>query len=583
MVGQEAITRTLANSIDKNRLHHAYLFAGARGVGKTTTARILAKALNCIAGPTPDPCHVCDSCVEIAASSSLDVREMDAASNTGIEDVRETIVNSISIGPARDRFKIFIIDEIHQLSTKAFDALLKTIEEPPPHVLFIMATTEMHKVPETILSRCQVYEFRTIAPKRITEQLRHVAKTLGVEIGDSALAAIARAGEGSMRDAESALDQVISFAGDSITEEDVSEALGLVGFETLNATLQAIADADALKAIAALDEIVALGYDLRNFCRDLMTHLRTLLLIKIAGTESELIEAPPGEVEALGKLADSLSEQDIVRSFTILTKTEQDVRVSSQPRFQLEIGLVKMAHARRLDSVEEALARLTALQEQLSSLGALPSGAAAGAGSTRRARAAPPQQAAPAGRTIQRSQPNNPAAARREAPPADDYDEPPMLEPPDEELRPVSQGAAKSTPPPNSTDDIEKLKNSLEAKRKMMIVSALDKAESVTLEGGVLTVRFKPGAKIYKSNLEGRDARKSVEDACKEVFGRAITLTVSSSAAANPAADQIERKGPRVEADQKGPRVEDDPVVRALVEKFHGEVVEVTEPDRDGQ
>ena len=570
VVGQEAITRTLANSIAKNRLHHAYLFAGARGVGKTTTARILAKALNCKKGPTPDPCDVCDSCLEIAASSSLDVREMDAASNTGIDDVRETIVNSIGIGPARDRYKIFIIDEIHQLSTKAFDALLKTIEEPPPHVLFIMATTEMQKVPETILSRCQVYEFRTIAPKRITEQLRHVADTLGVEISDSALAGIARAGEGSMRDAESALDQVISFAGNSITEDDVSAALGLVGFETLNATLRAINDQDALKAISAVEEIVALGYDLRNFCRDLMAHLRTLLVIKIAGTDSELIEAPPGEVETLASLAGSLSEQDIVRFFTILTKTEQDVRISSQPRFQLEIGLVKMAHARRLDSVEESLARLTALQEQLWSLGALPAGPEPGGTPARPPRTAS-TAAPPANRLAQRPQPGKAANPRRDAPPVDDYDEPPMLEPPDEEMRPVSRPGARPASASNSTGDIERLKNALEAKRKMMIVSAIDKAESVKLEGDVLKVAFKAGAKIYKSNLEGRDARKSVEDACQEVFGRAITLLVSNVSAALQRADQTE---------QKGPRAEDDPVVRALVEKFHGEVVEVTDPDQ---
>jgi DNA polymerase-3 subunit gamma/tau len=192
VVGQEAITRTLTNSIESNRLHHAYLFAGARGVGKTTTARILAKALNCVNGVTTSPCGVCHSCIEIANSSSIDVMEIDAASNTGVDNVRDSIINTVSIAPARDRYKIFIIDEVHQLSSAAFNALLKTLEEPPPHVLFVMATTEIHKVPETILSRCQVFEFRTISSKRILDQLRNIAGELGVGISDAALLSMAR-------------------------------------------------------------------------------------------------------------------------------------------------------------------------------------------------------------------------------------------------------------------------------------------------------------------------------------------------------------------------------------------------------
>src|SRR5437868_1063647 len=572
VVGQEAITRTLANSIAKKRLHHGYLVAGARSVGKTTTARILAKALNCKNGPTSEPCDACASCLEIASSSSLDVREMDAASNTGIEDVRETIVNSIAILPARDRYKIFIIDEIHQLSPKAFDALLKTIEEPPPHVLFIMATTEMHKVPETILSRCQVYEFRTISPKRITEQLRHVADTLGINISDSALAGIARAGEGSMRDAESALDQVISFAGDSITEEDVAAALGLVGFETLNTALQSIARGDALGAIETVEGIVSLGYDIRNFCRDLMVHLRTLLVIKIAGADSALIEAPPGEVERLATLADSFSEQDIVRCFTILTKTEQDVRVSSQPRFQLEIGLVKMAHARRLEPIEEALARLNALQDQLSSMGVLPSPSSMEPQRGPRSAAPQPKTSAPAAaRPAQTSRSNKSAAVAMPSPPPDDYDEPPPLEPPGEEIRPV-----RATPPTTGASggsggsDVERLKQALESKRKMMIVSALDKAETIRLDGDILSITFEPANKIFRSNVESREGRKSLEEACHEVFGRRITLSISGPSGAKPSPAR---------SPGKATGAEDHPLVRKLVEEFHGTVVEVIEPE----
>src|ERR1041384_849751 len=241
VIGQESITRTLMNSIKSGRLHHAYLFTGARGVGKTTTARILAKALNCAKGITFEPCDECASCLDITASRSIDVQEIDAATYTKVEDTREVIINTIAISPARDRYKIFIIDEVHQLSSHSFNALLKTIEEPPPHVVFILATTDMQKVPETILSRCQIFEFRTLTLKNIVAQLRYIAEKEGVQIGEAGLLAIARAGEGSMRDAESALDQVISFSGSKIADEDGSPALGLVDIETLNRTLQGAA------------------------------------------------------------------------------------------------------------------------------------------------------------------------------------------------------------------------------------------------------------------------------------------------------------------------------------------------------
>ena len=236
VTGQEPITRTLRNAIEHERLHHAYLFSGARGVGKTTTARLLAKALNCHKAPkpTPTPCRIddpdaCASCREISESRSIDVQEIDAASHTQVENVRETIIESIGFAPARDRFKIFIIDEVHMLSGHSFNALLKTIEEPPPRVVFIMATTEQHKVPETILSRCQQFEFRTIATAKILERLRVIADSEKISIPEDALREIARAGEGSMRDAQSAFDQVISFAGEKIRKEDVELALGEIG------------------------------------------------------------------------------------------------------------------------------------------------------------------------------------------------------------------------------------------------------------------------------------------------------------------------------------------------------------------
>src|ERR671926_735831 len=249
VTGQDAITRTLRNAIEHERLHHAYLFSGARGVGKTTTARLLAKALNChkATQPTPTPCRSddpdqCSSCREITESRSIDVQEIDAASNTGVDNVRDAIIASVGIAPARDRYKVFIIDEVHMLSGAAFNALLKTLEEPPPRVVFIMATTESHKVPDTILSRCQQFEFRTIATQKIAERLRLIADAEKIKVDDEALSEIARAGEGSMRDAQSAFDQVISFSEGKITTADVEAALGLASAEQLARVVAAVAE-----------------------------------------------------------------------------------------------------------------------------------------------------------------------------------------------------------------------------------------------------------------------------------------------------------------------------------------------------
>ena len=242
VVGQEVVTRTLRNAIASGRIAQAFVFAGSRGCGKTTTARILARALNCVKGPTADPCGECDACVEIAQGRDLDVLEIDAASHTGVDNIREVVIAGLAFPPARDRYKVFIIDEVHQLSTASFNALLKSIEEPPPHVVFMMATTELHKIPDTILSRSQVFEFRTISPKAIGDQLRRITTAEQVEVSDAALALIARAAEGSMRDAQSALDQVMAFAGKTIGIDDVSTVLGLVGRDLLMDVIDAVVD-----------------------------------------------------------------------------------------------------------------------------------------------------------------------------------------------------------------------------------------------------------------------------------------------------------------------------------------------------
>src|SRR6266581_591956 len=278
VIGQQAVTRTLRNALASGRLAHAFVFAGQRGSGKTTTARILARALNCVTGPTADPCGTCDACIEIAQGRDIDVLEIDAASHTGIDTIREVIIDNLSFAPVRNRYKVFIIDEVHQLSGSSFNALLKSIEEPPAHVVFMMATTELHKIPDTILSRAQVFEFRTIPTPLITAQLRKIVDAEGIEAADAALSLIARAAEGSMRDAQSALDQVIAFAGNTIAVEDVSTVLGLVGRDLLFDLIDAVVAEDGPAAFALADRAVEAGHDLRLVLRELSRAVRDLMI-----------------------------------------------------------------------------------------------------------------------------------------------------------------------------------------------------------------------------------------------------------------------------------------------------------------
>lgn len=372
VTGQDAITRTLLNAVEHNRLHHAYLFSGARGVGKTTTARLLAKALNCrkTDQPNPNPCAitdeaVCESCLEISESRSIDVLEIDAASHTGIDDIRETILESINFNPARDRYKVFIIDEVHQLSKAAFNALLKTLEEPPPRVAFIMATTELHKVPDTILSRCQEFEFRTISTDKIFDQLRKIAEAEKIGVSDDALREIARSGEGSMRDAQSNFDQVISFSGEKISIEDVSVALGIAGAEMLTRISRAIAENKPGEALFVVDKLVGSGQDLRNFCRDLLSFFRDLLIFKMAPEAEKLLDTAILNRVQMKQYAEPFSEADLIRFFNSLSETESKLREATQPRYILEIGLVKLIEMRRVAPIEKILERLAKIENNL--------------------------------------------------------------------------------------------------------------------------------------------------------------------------------------------------------------------------
>src|SRR5687767_13632689 len=358
VVGQQAVTRTLRNAIASGRIAQAFVFAGSRGCGKTTTARILARALSCIKGPTADPCGECDACIEIAQGRDIDVLEIDAASHTGIDNIREVVIAGLSIAPVRNRYKVFIIDEVHQLSTASFNALLKSIEEPPAHVIFMMATTELHKIPDTILSRAQVFEFKTIPTKAIAEQLRRIAGAEKIEIPDAALALIARAAEGSMRDAQSAFDQVIAFAGQTIAVDDVSTVLGLVGRDLLLDLIEAVIDEDGPRAFSLADRAIESGHDLKLVCRELTRVVRDMMLLSIDPARAGDGELAEGERERLTILSRRFSREDLMRAFDLLAKAEQEIRTASHPRYHFEMVLLRWMHLRKLVPLADLLEQL---------------------------------------------------------------------------------------------------------------------------------------------------------------------------------------------------------------------------------
>ncbi len=364
IIGQEHITRTLKNAIESGRIAHGYLFSGMRGVGKTTAARVLAKALNCETGPTPVPCNRCHSCSEITEGYSVDVIEIDGASNTGVDDIRELREN-VLYAPARSRYKIYIIDEVHMLSKSAFNALLKTLEEPPPHVIFIFATTETHKVPITIQSRCQCFDFRRIQNQALVDHLLSLSEQEGFALDDGSADLIAKASEGSLRDAQSLLDQVVSFCGERVNQADTKVVLGTMDQEVLDRARQALIHQDAQEAMNLVDTLVRDGQDLVEFCKALLSHLRDLLMIKILQDPTSVTALSDEEIGARRPAADAIEEDRLLGFMEHLNRTEEAVRRSTHPRFVLEVALVKMTRMEPLRDFKTLLSQIESLEQRL--------------------------------------------------------------------------------------------------------------------------------------------------------------------------------------------------------------------------
>jgi DNA polymerase-3 subunit gamma/tau len=365
LVGQEHVSRTLVNAISSGRVHHAFLFTGARGVGKTSAARIFAKALNCEQGLSSQPCQQCPSCVEITAGQGLDVFEIDGASNTGVDDIRELREN-IRYLPSHSRYKIFIIDEVHMLSINAFNALLKTLEEPPDHAKFIFATTEPHKIPITILSRCQRFDFRKISLSAIVEHLRKLVDIEQIEISDQSLALVARRGEGSMRDALSTLDQVLAFCGNRVAGEEVQGLLGMVDRRLLLDTVEGIVECDSRRVLDSVRRVDDLGHSFRRFCQELVECFRALVLIKVVEEPGELLETTVDELAQLQQLADRCGVEDLQRVLTLLVKAEVELAGSTFPRLALEMILIRLTHLPPGKDIGALLRKVEDLERRLS-------------------------------------------------------------------------------------------------------------------------------------------------------------------------------------------------------------------------
>ena len=552
LVGQEHVSQTLQNAIQSGRVAHAFLFTGARGVGKTSAARILAKALTCEHGPASEPCNACPACDEITAGVAVDVIEIDGASNTGVDDVRE-LRDNVKYLPSRLRAKIFIIDEVHMLSTSAFNALLKTLEEPPPHVKFIFATTEPHKVPITILSRCQRFDFRRIALPVVVSRLRYIVDKEGVAISDTSLSMIARKGDGSMRDSLSTLDQVLAFCGATVTEEDVVTLLGVVDRRLLVHASNAVFSRDSRSLLEIVKQVDANGYNIRQFCQELVEHFRVLTLCKAVGDISEYADLSEAELSEIYVQAETVDIADLYRHVAILIKAESEMGQAVFPKLLLEMALLKMAMIVPAVPVQELLSRIDGLRGLISSSGVVSSPSPAWSLEPS-SRQQPPVHRAPS--TTKMASPKKP-----------DVNETPVR-----------------SDSPSATDGLKSFAANWSAfvewvcREKPMIGSLLEDARPLTASDGALEMAFPPKSFHY-SALNSPGMMSDLAGLSKEYFGEATVIrlkTLSSlegdvplSISEKKSLDKAERS--RIIEDT----VRSNPLVQAAMELFGGSIAKI--------
>jgi DNA polymerase-3 subunit gamma/tau len=482
IIGQEHVTVTLKNAISLGRVAHAYLFAGPRGIGKTTCARILAKSLNCDKGPTIAPCNRCSSCLEIDEGRSMDCIEIDGASNTGVDNIRQLREN-VKFSPTRGKYKIYIIDEVHMLSDAAFNALLKTLEEPPAHVKFVFATTHPHKLPSTVLSRCQRFDFRRISVSEVIQKLKKISQKEQIKIDDDALFSIAHAAEGSMRDAESILDQLVSFVKDKVTASDVNSALGLIDLDSLFGITQRIIEKDPPGALKIIDRLISEGKDPLQFLNRLIGHVRNIMVAKLGEDLKNLIDLPQAEIEKVTGQASGLSLQELFYFFYVLMNAHETMRRASPIlRIPLEVAVIKLAMRDEIGSLDEILERISELEQRLSS------GAACDSAST------------------------------------SSLPEPASVETSTASARTATETTGQSQPDLD-LERIEAVWQELMDKLRVQKISAasfLEHGQPIDLRGKVLVIGFPKESQFYKESLQRQENKSLVENLLRQLLGLEI-------------------------------------------------------------
>ncbi|MBA7632016.1 DNA polymerase III subunit gamma/tau [subsurface metagenome] len=531
VVGQEHITRTLAGAIKQNRVSHAYLFTGPRGIGKTTTARLLAKALNCEKGPTPIPCNKCTNCKEIAIGSSLDVLEIDGASNRGIDEVRD-LREKVKFAPASSEYKVYIIDEVHMLTTEAFNALLKTLEEPPSHVIFILATTAPFKLPLTILSRCQRFDFKRIKSRDIAKKLAEIAKDEGLEISEDILFQIARASEGSMRDGISVLDQLISLGGKKVTQEDLQAILGIVPQETFFKLTKAIGGNNTKEALDLINQIIDQGYDLRHFATDLLEHFRNLLMLKI---NEEVVDLPKDLRERLKEFREKFDQDRLLRMIEIVSQAREEMKRSEKVRLILEMVIIKLTKLEPTISVDEILRKIGSIEERLGIM--------------------PAQEELPieeASTHLRRGF----GGQEEEAPAGKVRDEASYLE----------LGGIK-----DAWGEVIK-----EIKKDSAVTGAfLMEGEPIALKDNLLTIGFNEDFKFHKEQIEEKENKELIQKALNRIFGKDFTIECRLTNTPRERPEAVAQKGMVMSKEEF---IEEEPVVKEALDIFGGEILEIKPP-----